>query len=228
MFCSLCFTSAVSNKLYYTGDEPKMWRTWIIFLPQWLAVSLYRYEILDIDTSSALSKLGIILMSSSIAIKLVKRFVVLNNENKCIATLNLRWFYVNKLNRYILYIEIFGDPPLTRAGKMETVHWCTRRRAGTNKTGAKARENIQCKIGIRFVHLYLWVYLLFWVAFNGHLPCTGNVNELFIGQNNSRFSSFCRWKSPTSWTHKTGARTVRLTDRIPQIYGTKQIQPQPA
>ena len=24
MFCSLCFTSAVSNKLYYTGDEPKM------------------------------------------------------------------------------------------------------------------------------------------------------------------------------------------------------------
>ena len=155
MFCSLCFTSAVSNKLYYTGDEPKMWRTWIIFLPQWLAVSLYRYEILDIDTSSALSKLGIILMSSSIAIKLVKRFVVLNNENKCIATLNLRWFYVNKLNRYILYIEIFGDPPLTRAGKMETVHWCTRRRAGTNKTGAKARENIRCKIGIRFVHLLL-------------------------------------------------------------------------
>ena len=154
MFCSLCFTSAVSNKLYYTGDEPKMWRTWIIFLPQWLAVS--PYEILDIDTSSALSKLGIISMSSSIAIKLVKRFVVLNNENKCIATLNLRWFYVNKLNRYILYIEIFGDLPLTRAGKMETVHWCTRRRAGTNKTGAKARENIQCKIGIRFVHL--WPY----------------------------------------------------------------------
>ena len=29
-------------------------------------------------------------MSSSIALKLVKRFVVLNNENKCIATLNLR------------------------------------------------------------------------------------------------------------------------------------------
>ena len=100
MFCSLCFTSAVSNKLYYTGDEPQMWRTWIIFLPQWLVVSPYRYEILDIDTSSALSNLGIILMSSIIAIKLVKRFVVLNNENKYIATLNMRWFYVNKLNRY--------------------------------------------------------------------------------------------------------------------------------
>ena len=85
-----------------------------------------------------------------------KAFGVLNNEKKCIATLNMCWFYVNKLNRYILYIEIFGDPPLTRAGKMETVHWCTRRRAGTNKTGAKARENIQCKIGIRFVHL--WPY----------------------------------------------------------------------
>ena len=100
MFCCLCFTSAVSNKLYYTGDEPQMLRTWIIFLPQWLAVSPYRYEILDIDTSSAVSNVGIISMSSSIAIKLVKRFVVLNNEKKCIATLNMHWFYVNTLNRY--------------------------------------------------------------------------------------------------------------------------------
>lgn len=33
---------------------------------------------------------------------------------------------------------------------------CTRKCAGTNKTGAKTRENIQSKIGVRFV--YLWPY----------------------------------------------------------------------
>ena len=35
MFCFLCFTSAVRNKLYYTGDEPFLlscfFKTWMLF-----------------------------------------------------------------------------------------------------------------------------------------------------------------------------------------------------